>query len=89
MKTITLCILMLAGCSTSTTGDVKHANNETNIRYVICGAGEEQCFVAARFQDLDACESHKRWSEMLCTNTDMGMNCIKNDDSLAKAYCTL
>lgn len=61
------CFLLLGGCDRGafSTG-AKDATGETAVKYVICGARETNCFVAARFKDLDACISHKAWAEMLC-----------------------
>jgi hypothetical protein len=43
------------------------AVDATPIRYVICGQFQgRDCFVAARFPDLDGCEMYKRQSEYLC-----------------------
>ena len=82
----------LVGC----TADQSHrdkpetARGETPIRHVICSSGGGSCFVAARFNDFDSCESHKRWSGMLCdSKSDPDkMVCTPGDDSIAVAYCT-
>ena len=82
----------LIGCSSENTEGVKGAKGETPVRYVICGAGETSCFVGARFKDLDGCESHKKWSEMLCDSQSHPgkMICEKdNGAQIAFSYCTL
>jgi len=56
--------LLISGCAPEHADTPQAAKGETNIRYVICG--EIGCFVAARFKDIDGCERHKQWSEMLC-----------------------
>ena len=83
---------LLAGC----TDDQSHRNRpetaqgDTPIRYVICSSSGGGCFVSARFNDLDSCESHKKWSGMLCdSKSDPNkMVCTPGDDSIAIAYCT-
>lgn len=71
---------------------MKGAKGDTPARYVICGPGESNCFVAARFKDLDACQSHKEWADMLCDSKAAPgvMTCRKDTGTqLAMAYCTL
>lgn len=84
--------IFLAGCGSGNTEGVKGAKGETPVRYVICGSGESKCFVSARFKDLDGCERHKKWSEMLCDNRSNSakMICEKdNGPQIAFSYCTL
>jgi hypothetical protein len=83
--------LALAGCDGGTSG-VKSAKGETPAKYVICGAGESNCFVTARFKDLEACQSHKDWADMLCdSKTNPGVMVCRKDTgaTIAMAYCTL
>lgn len=85
-------IIQVSGCSDRNAG-VKDAKGDTPAKYVICGAGETNCFVGARFKDLDSCESHKKWAEMLCDSTSQSgkMICQSDEESqkIAFAYCTL
>lgn len=66
------------------------AKGETPIRFVICG-GTAGCFISARFNSMDSCESHKKWSEMACeTRLASGeMVCKEDTNPIATAYCTL
>jgi len=85
-------VLLLAGCGGGNSEGIKGAKGETPIRYVICGVGESNCFVSARFKDIDGCESHKKWSEMLCDSRSnpTKMICEKdNGAQIAFSYCTL
>lgn len=67
---------------------VKGAKGDTPVRYVVCGLGEKGCFVAARFNYLDSCESHKKWSEMLCETTPGTMSCrVDSSVPIAQSYC--
>lgn len=80
--------VLLSSCSDD---GVKGAKGDTPAKYVICGPGESNCFVAARFKDLSACQSHKDWSEMLCDSksTPGVMTCRKDSDpAVAVAHCT-
>jgi hypothetical protein len=86
-------IILIAACNLSSqdnSASPQTAEGETPIRYVICSSGGGSCFVSARFQDFDGCESHKRWSGMLCDSksTPGQMICRDGDDSIASAYCT-
>jgi len=86
-----IALVALQGCDVSNSG-VKGANGETPVRYVICGVGETNCFVLARFKDLDSCESHKQWADMLCDRaSEPGKMTCTTDTSpqIAIAYCTL
>lgn len=90
--TIVLTLLHLAGCENSSSSGVKNASGETPINYVICSLGETNCFVAARFKDLDGCQSHKDWADMLCDklSTPGKMTCTQdNGPKIGVAYCTL
>lgn len=84
--------LVIASCSSEYADGVKNAKGETPVRYVICSQGEKSCFVAARFNDIDSCLSHKNWAEMLCDSktSPEKLVCTKpSGDLSAFAYCTL
>jgi hypothetical protein len=88
---IGLAVILFQGCGDGSVG-VKGAKGDTHVKYVICGPGESDCFVAARFKDLDACQSHKDWAGMLCdSQSNPGkMVCTKNTHlNIAVDYCTL
>lgn len=72
------------------TDSPERAQGETPIRYVVCSPGGTNCILAARFTTLGNCESHKRWSEMLCesVSTPGEMLCKANPDSAVESYCT-
>lgn len=85
-------IALVTGCENGDTRDLRNASGETPIKFVICSLGETNCFVAARFKDMDGCQSHKDWADMLCTkNTTAGEMLCKQDkgSKIAVAYCTL
>jgi hypothetical protein len=82
--------LAMFGCAPEYADTPQAAKGETNIRYVICGG--IGCFVAARFKDMDGCERHKQWSEMLCDSRSEPGKMICTQDTVAQvssAYCTL
>lgn len=87
---ISLALLtLIAGCDVGGDG-VKGARGDTPVKYVICGTGEKNCFVAARFKDMSGCESHKSWSVMLCdSRTTPGVMACRTDPGpqLGAAYC--
>ena len=89
---VLLVLTLLVGCDNKSTSGVKNAIGDTPVKYVICSLGETNCFVAARFKDLDGCQSHKDWADMLCDNvtTPGKMTCAQdNGPKIAIAYCTL
>lgn len=91
-KIILIPLLLVVACTDSPSEGVKNAKGETPVKYVICSQGEKSCFVAARFKDLDSCQSHKDWADMLCDkqSTPGKMVCAKDlGVSVAVAYCTL
>lgn len=40
--------------------------NETPVKFVICGKGDSNCFVSSSHRNLSDCESHKKMTGMLC-----------------------
>ena len=85
-----LLVLVLAACEQGKSG-IAGAKGDTPVKYVICGAGESNCFVAARFDDFDSCERHKAWADMLCdTKSKVNeMVCRKDPGpNIGFAYCT-
>jgi hypothetical protein len=90
-KSLIIMVIALLGCG-GHSDSPETAKGETKIRYVICRAGGTDCFVAARFKDMDSCESHKQLDEMLCDRrSDPGKIICKKDtdQNVAVAYCTL
>jgi hypothetical protein len=86
-----LCLFLLAACQQGSSG-VKGATGETPVRYVICGAAESNCFVAARFKSLDSCQRHKNWSDMLCDSESKPGEMVCRRDtgpSIASSYCAV
>jgi len=84
-------LMLILGCGQEKAG-VNNAQGDTPVKYVICGVGETDCFVAGRFNNLDGCQHHKEWSDMLCDSlsTPGKMICTKNTHStIAVSYCTL
>jgi hypothetical protein len=91
IRLILAMLLPIVGCADKDAG-VAGAKDQTPVRYVICGFGESNCFVSARFKDMSGCESHKTWSEMLCDSqsTPGAMVCKKDAGSqIATSHCTL
>ena len=42
------------------------AIGNTTVRFVNCAVGDTNCFVSARFIDLDSCMHYKQMSDMQC-----------------------
>lgn len=59
--------LILAGCSQSQPAQgPQSTKGETPIKLVVCDQGDVNCFVDARYKDLQSCEYHRRFAGMLC-----------------------
>ena len=85
-------LLLMAGCNGGGSGGVKTAVGENSVKFVICAKAEANCFVSARFRDLNGCQNYKHWAGMLCnTNPDTGqLMCSKPKNQMqAYAYCEL
>jgi hypothetical protein len=84
--------MFLASCDGGQTTGVQNAKGDTPAKYVVCGQSESNCFVAARFKDLQSCQSHKELADMLCDRkSDPGSVVCRKDTAPAMgvAYCTL
>lgn len=94
MKLLSLLVAaaMLTACGANDSANVQNAKGETPAKYIICDQSESNCFVAARFKDLQACQSHKEWADMLCDKkTSPSVMVCKEDTGvpIGTAYCTL
>ena len=87
---VMLTTLLLTSCSSKTDEGVMSARGETPVKYVVCTAAEQNCFVAARFHAMDSCERHKMWSGMLCNTEPTSGNMICRPDKVPMTfgYCT-
>lgn len=84
--------IALAACDGGRGDTPQTARGDTPVKYVIRSTGGAGCFIAARFKDLDGCESHKEWADSLCDrrSTPGKMICTKDPGPrIAVAYCTL
>lgn len=91
-KLLLIALLFLASCNGTQTNGVDGAKGDTPVKLILCGAGQSNCFILARFKDLNGCESHKKWGEMLCDSVSNPEKMICEKDTGAKityAYCTL
>ena len=92
MKRFLSCLALLALAACHQGKGVKAAKGDTPVKYVICGVGETNCFIAARFKDLDGCQRHKDWADMLCDSRSRPNEMVCRKDpapSIGVAYCTL
>lgn len=84
-------LVILSGCYGQEKNGVNGADGETPVRYVLCGANESNCIVSARLANIEDCENHKKWSEMLCDSTTNPeqMTCEKEKgEKIVFSYCT-
>jgi hypothetical protein len=81
-------VLGAAGCDDGR-GSPATAKGDTPIRFVICSAGDRDCFVAARFDTFESCESHKQVASYLCDRRTPGqITCTAPGQTTAVSYCT-
>ena len=81
-------VLALVACSDKVNG-AKNAKGDTQVKYIVCGPSESNCFVSARFKDLDSCNEYKEQSDMVCDrrSTPGTIICKQGQPSYATAYC--
>ena len=89
-----LALLLLAGCGRlkGATAQAQAATGETPIRYVLCDDAGADCFVAARFANVGACETHKARQAAACIEDRRRpgrVTCDSNPQSstATKSYC--
>jgi hypothetical protein len=81
-------LFLLAGNEAIADG-VANAEGETPVRYVICGLGESNCTVFARFIDFESYETHRELSDLCCDWVSTPGTVIwKQCRSITKSYCT-
>lgn len=85
-------LLTISGCNGGSSHGLNSAIGETSVKFVICAKAEQNCFVSARFRDLNGCKNYRHWAGMVC-NTDANtgrMVCDKaNNKMKAFSYCVL
>jgi hypothetical protein len=86
---LALLVATAAGCDDGR-GSPATAKGDTTVRFVICGAGDRDCLVSARFGNFESCEEYKKFANMLCNSRTPGrMTCQAPDPpSLVTSYCT-
>jgi hypothetical protein len=76
--------------STQRSDTPQGAQGETLIRMINCDVSGKDCFVTARFADLDGCMRHKKLSDAYCdsVSTPGKIICDTHRQSLTtKSYC--
>lgn len=58
--------IFFTGCTQQSSNSPQEANNKTPFKLVVCNVGSVNCVVTARYDTLNSCEYHKRFSNMLC-----------------------
>jgi|APFre7841882630_1041343.scaffolds.fasta_scaffold197642_1 hypothetical protein len=86
-------VWVIVGCGGGNmrSGGVKDAKGETPVKYVLCKWREQNCFVAARFSDLESCENYKKWSAMDCDSQSKSGRILCTpifQGDVGAAYCT-
>ena len=90
------CSVLLIACdgtANSPSGDTPQtAKGETPVRYIVCSAGDTDCFVVARFKDMNTCDDYREQNSMLCDRiSTAGQITCRKDTSprIGAGYCTL
>lgn len=66
-------------------------NSRFPIKYKICGLGYTDCFVNAKFEDMDSCEFAAKTGGWLCDSSDpQNIKCSTPtaSDTSVTSYCT-
>ena len=85
-------LLALSACDGGGSGGLKTAVGETSVKYEVCAKAEANCFVLARFRDLQGCKKYQNWAEMVCEeNPNTGRMICEKPKGKQKAfsYCVL
>jgi hypothetical protein len=89
MKHVLVVALLLTGCGQKERSP-QNAVGDTPVRQVMCGAGDQDCVVVARFSDFQSCEWHNKISNMLCDSmSNPGtVTCTTPTSTSTHSYCT-
>jgi hypothetical protein len=66
------------------------ASGDTPVKFVNCDGTGRECFVTARFDDLDSCERYDRFSSAYCDSVSMPGKIICDTtraSAMSKGYC--
>jgi hypothetical protein len=63
---ILLSLFVLAGCGEGSSSGAKNDKGETPVKFITCSSGDSNCTVIARFNNVEECETHKKWTETTC-----------------------
>lgn len=59
------------------------------IKYVICDSLYKNCFVHAKFKDMDSCQVAKEKGGWYCDQTDKrDIRCEDKESEISTAYCS-
>jgi len=68
----------------------KNARGQTPMRYVLCNAQGDDCFIAARFSDLRSCERYRTFALASCDDQAQPGKLIcdvEHPDKTKSSYC--
>jgi len=85
-------LALLLGCASSDSRSARVTNAEisdTPVQYIFCASINADCIVTARFNDLNSCESYKRYRNMLCDKSNSDTMTCKTAAELGTSatYC--
>ena len=85
-------LLALAACDGGGSGGLNSAVGETSVKYEVCAKQEANCFVLARFRDLQGCKRYQNFAEKVCEedpNTGRMICETPKGKKKAFSYCVL
>lgn len=92
MKGLSVAAVALALVSACGKADTPQgASGDTPVRYVVCEIGDKNCFVTARFDKFETCESYKQIQDMGCDRVSIpGQITCRTlpGPRIGVAYCT-
>jgi hypothetical protein len=90
-RATSLLIVFAASSCNGHSARPEDARGDTPVRFVNCDAAGSDCFVTARFADLDGCERYKTFSDAYCDSMSTPGRILCDNTrshlSTAKAYC--
>ena len=86
-----LALVMLPATAVAGDGTQGTANEPTPIRYLVCDAFGNECFVVARFKNLETCEGFKAKDRAYCDSVSVPGKMIcdtTRESKISTSFCT-
>lgn len=85
-----LALVVLPTLVLASDGTYDTANESTPVRFLNCDSLGNECFVSARFKDLDSCERYKVFNTAYCDYVSIPgkISCDTTRTNYSKSFCT-